>query len=326
MSSNTVSITSKEQFDGLLKTSFIVVADFWAEWCAPCKQIAPIYETLAESLSRPNLVTFVKVNNDTQTDLSKQYGITALPTFVVFRDGVEIDRVQGADQQKLKGVLKKTAMEMLKLGEGDTDSPGSKPSSGNAWRGAEIPRGCDDITDQIELKGCELLNADEDAGPVKVLFETSKPSALEGKGKATSKDWTQSGADDQLLLYIPLQSIVKLHTLQITSLPPQDDDEAPMRPGTIHLFVNRTQNLDFDEAEEADSTQTIELSPQDWNDEGTVSVSLRYVKFQKTSSLIIFVRNGDGDAETVRIDRIRLLGEAGAKRNMGKLQKIGDDE
>lgn len=99
-----------------------------------------------------------------------------------------------------------------------------------------------------------------------------------------------------------------------------------MRPGIIHLFVNRTQNLDFDEAEAAEPTQAIELSEEDWNEDGTANIGLKYVKFQKTSSLIIFVQQGDGDSETVRLDRVKLVGEAGAKREMGKLQKIGDDE
>lgn len=99
-----------------------------------------------------------------------------------------------------------------------------------------------------------------------------------------------------------------------------------MRPGNIHLYINRTHNLDFNEADDTEPTQAIEISPEDWNEEGTVSLSLRYVKFQKTSSLVIYVQQGEGDGETVRLDRVRLIGEAGAKREMGKLQKVGEDE
>jgi thioredoxin len=317
MSQKLVVISSKGQFDSLLKSSRIVVADFYADWCGPCKQIAPIYEGLAEALSRENLVTFVKVNSDNQTELSQEYSVSALPTFLVFRDGKVIDKVQGADPQKLKAVVQKLASEVDSLGESSSASDGN-------WKGAEIPRGYSDITDQIELRDLEVLNADEEAGTVRVLFDGAKPSGL-GNGKGTSKDYVQSGADDQLLLYIPFQSIVKLHTLQLTSLPPKDDEDV-MRPGNVHLYINRTHNLDFSEADDTEPTQAIEISEEDWNDEGTVTLNLRYVKFQKTSSLVIYVQQGEGDGETVRLDRVRLIGEAGAKRDMGKLQKVGEDE
>ncbi|KAM0246304.1 hypothetical protein ACHAP5_004777 [Fusarium lateritium] len=321
MSQKLVVISSKGQFDSLLKSSRIVVADFYADWCGPCKQIAPIYEGLAEALSRENLVTFVKVNSDNQTELSQEYSVSALPTFLVFRDGKVIDKVQGADPQKLKAVVQKLASEVDSLGESSSSGDGN-------WKGAEIPRGYSDITDQIELRDLEVLNADEEAGTVRILFDGAKPSGL-GNGKGTSKDYVQSGADDQLLLYIPFQSIVKLHTLQasstLTSLPPKDDEDV-MRPGNVHLYINRTHNLDFSEADDTEPTQAIEIAEEDWNNDGTVTLNLRYVKFQKTSSLVIYVQQGEGDGETVRLDRVRLIGEAGAKRDMGKLQKVGEDE
>ncbi|KAK4059308.1 hypothetical protein Trihar35433_11061 [Trichoderma harzianum] len=320
MTDSLVHVTSKAQFDDLLSSSRIVVADFYADWCAPCKQIAPLYASLAEQISRPNLLTFVKIDNDANQDLAKEYGITALPTFLLFRSGQVIHKVQGANPTELRAVIEKLASELESLAEGS----GSGSGSGGIWKGAEIPRGYSDITDQVELRGCELLNADDDAGPVKVLFESSQPSALR-EGASAAKDWVQSGSDDQLLLFIPFQSTIKLHTLQITSFPPEGNSDVS-RPGVLHLFINRTSNMDFGEAEDAEPTQAITLEPQDWNADGTANISLRFVKFQKTTTLTIFVQKGDGEAETVRIDRIKLIGEAGAKRDMGKLQKMDDEE
>lgn len=98
------------------------------------------------------------------------------------------------------------------------------------------------------------------------------------------------------------------------------------RPVVVNLFINRTSNMDFGEAEDAEPTQSITLEPEHWNSESTASISLRFVKFQKTNTLTIFVQQGDGEADAVRIDRIKLIGEAGAKRDMGKLQKVDDDE
>ncbi|PHH89842.1 hypothetical protein CDD83_5138 [Cordyceps sp. RAO-2017] len=317
MSGSPVIISSKEQFTTILKSSKIVVADFFADWCGPCKQIAPLYETLSKSLSRPNLVTFVKIDNDKNEDLAREYSISALPTFLLFRDGIVTNKVQGANPTELKEVVQKLVSDVESLGEGSG-------SGGDGWRGAEIPRGYSDITEQVEVRGCELLNADEEAGPVKVLFEGSKPSALD-RAKSSGNDWVQSGADDQLLLFIPFQSSIKLHTLQLTSLPPEGQTDVS-RPEVIRLYINRPQNMDFSEADDSEPTQEITLTADDWNADGTANVGLRYVKFQKTTTLIVYVQKGGDGAETVRIDRLKLLGEAGAKREMGKLQKVGADE
>ncbi|KAL0781718.1 hypothetical protein CaCOL14_003053 [Colletotrichum acutatum] len=320
---STVHIKSAAEFQKLLSSSRIVVADFYADWCGPCKAIAPLYEQLSSSLSRKNVVTFVKIDVESQKEIASAYSVTSLPTFMIFREGKTIEKVQGADPRKLQEVVKRLAKEVSEGASGSGEASGS--SSGGNWRGAEFPRGYGDVTGQIEPKGCELLNADEDFGPVKVLFDPSKPSALAKKEGV--KDWVESGADDQLLLFMPFQSMIKLHTLQLTSLPPtdDDDDEAPMRPGTIHLYTNKPHNLDFGEADDTPPTQAIELTEKDWNADGTANIGLRFVKFQNINSLIIYVTKGDGDGEKVRLDRVRLIGESGEKREMGKLEKIGDE-
>jgi hypothetical protein len=165
---------------------------------------------LAEQIGRPRLLIFAKVDNDTCQDLVQEYGITVLPTFILFRKGKLMHTVQGANTAELRNVIGKIVSELELLVEG----MGGEEVPKEIWKGAEVPRGYSDITDQVELRGCELLNADDNAGPVKVLFESSKPSAL-GSGKSTATDWVQSGSDDQLLLFIPFQSQIKLHTLQV---------------------------------------------------------------------------------------------------------------
>lgn len=189
----------------------------YADWCAPCKQVAPIFEQLSQALSRPNLATFVKINTDNQKDIAKAYNVTALPTFIFFRNGKVADKVQGADAVRLQSVVQKLHDEVQNLSNsgGGGEASGSGNSSGTVnWQGAELPRGYTDITDQIELQRCELLNVDPDAGGVRVLFDRSKPSALSG-GKSAAKDWVESDTDEQLLLFTPFQSMLKLHTLQV---------------------------------------------------------------------------------------------------------------
>ena len=129
------------------------------------------------------------------------------------------------------------------------------------------------------------------------------------------------------MLFIPFQSKLKIHTLHLTSLVPSDqtNNEAPMRPKTVQLYTNRAQILGFEEAEDIEATQAVTLNPQDWDEKtGTAKIELRFVKFQNISSLVVFVVDGEGDSEAVRIDRIRIVGETGEKRELGKLEKIGD--
>ena len=76
-----------------------VVIDFFAEWCGPCKRIAPFFEQLADEYVG---VTFVKVNVDDSEDLVSQYAISAMPTFVFLKNGKVVKKVEGADMKGLE--------------------------------------------------------------------------------------------------------------------------------------------------------------------------------------------------------------------------------
>ena len=257
-----------------------------------------------------------------------------MPTFMIFKNGKAVDTIRGADPRGLTAAVKKLSAE--------ADSDGSavvggfdESSSASSWLGASLPKGYSDITDQVDVRGLDLLNADSNFGDARTLFAGGKPSELDaGKGKDTSegdgkKDWVETDTDEQLMLYIPFQATLKIHTLHITSLPPSsqaaEGGEVPMRPKTIHLYTNRAHVLGFDEAESVPATQAVTLRPQDWDARtGTAKVELRFVKFQNVSSLVVFIVDGEGSGEKVRVDRLRVIGESGEKREMGKLEKIGD--
>ena len=129
------------------------------------------------------------------------------------------------------------------------------------------------------------------------------------------------------MLYIPFQSTLKIHSIHLTSLPTNsDDDEAPSRPKMIKIYTNRPHVLGFDEADDAQATQEVTLSEKDWDSKtGTAKIDLRIVKFQNVSSLVLFVVESEGDNEKVRIDRVRIVGETGEKRD-GKIEKIASDD
>ena len=71
----------------------------------------------------------------------------------------------------------------------------------------------------------------------------------------------------------------------------------------------------------------FELSEGDWDAKtGTAKLELRFVKFQNISSLVLFIADGEGDGEKTRIDRVRLFGETGVKKDLGKLEKVGQED
>lgn len=70
-----------------------VVVDFWAEWCGPCKQLAPVFEKVADDLK--DKIDFFKVNVDNNQDLAVNNGVQSIPTLVIFKDGEEVDRIIG---------------------------------------------------------------------------------------------------------------------------------------------------------------------------------------------------------------------------------------
>ena len=78
----------------VLQSGVPVVVDFWAEWCPPCRALAPTFEALAESYG--GAVKFVKVNVDEGGAVPQRYGIRSIPTLILFQNGQEAERLVGA--------------------------------------------------------------------------------------------------------------------------------------------------------------------------------------------------------------------------------------
>jgi thioredoxin 1 len=78
----------------VLKSDVPVVVDFWAEWCPPCRALAPTFEELAERYE--GSVRFVKLNVDENTSVPQRYGIKGIPTLIFFDGGREAERIVGA--------------------------------------------------------------------------------------------------------------------------------------------------------------------------------------------------------------------------------------
>ena len=91
---------SDATFDAeVLKAQEAVVVDFWAEWCGPCKAIAPLLDEIASEL--PAKVKIVKVNVDQEGELAQKYGIYNIPTLLFFKGGEVREQVVGTAAKKV---------------------------------------------------------------------------------------------------------------------------------------------------------------------------------------------------------------------------------
>ena len=90
----TVKVTDESFEQDVLKSTKPVLVDFWAEWCGPCRQIAPSLDQIAEELS--DQVTVAKVNIEESPTTPSRYGVRGIPTMMLFKDGQMTSRKVGA--------------------------------------------------------------------------------------------------------------------------------------------------------------------------------------------------------------------------------------
>lgn len=100
-------ISSYDQFKQVTGGDKVVVIDFWATWCGPCKMIGPIFEKISETPAGEK-IGFYKVDVDEQSQISSEVGIRAMPSFVFFKNGEKVETVVGADPSKLQVCIQST--------------------------------------------------------------------------------------------------------------------------------------------------------------------------------------------------------------------------
>lgn len=157
--------------------SRLIVMDFFATWCGPCRTIAPFFETLS---SKHSAALFLKIDVDKAQECAAQMRVRAMPTFVCWRSGRELERLEGANTRALEAMVEKH------LESGASDATGDSKSSS--------------LNSQIRKAGSECLNQDDDH-PFQNIWDDDAR-------------FLQSDCDEQLLLTLEFQQPARIASLQ----------------------------------------------------------------------------------------------------------------
>ncbi|XP_035377057.1 thioredoxin-like protein 1 [Electrophorus electricus] len=275
-------IASDSEFQPELSSagSRLAVVKFTMAGCRPCVRIAPAFSALS---SRYPQVVFLEVDVHVCQGTAAANNISATPTFLFFRNKVRVDQYQGADAAGLEDKIKQHV----------ENDPGSGEDS-------DIPKGYMDLMPFVNKAGCECLNESDDCGFDNCLSKDSS--------------YLESDCDEQLLITVSFSQPVKLFSMKLQAA------DLPQAPRCVKIFINLPRSMDFDDAEHSEATQMLELSEEDYKDDGLVS--LRYVKFQNVNSVTLFIKSNLGDEETTKVNHLTFIGTPVQATNMNDFKRV----
>ncbi|XP_066253640.1 thioredoxin-like protein 1 [Euwallacea similis] len=198
----------------------LVVVDFTASWCGACQRMAPVFQQY--SIKYPKAV-FLKVDVDQCQETATAQGVSAMPTFIFYRNKTKIERLQGADPTGLESKIR----QFYGSEEGDD---------------GEGIAGHMDLSPFIMKPQCECLN-ESDEHPLS--------HALTSSG-----GYLESNCDEQLIISITFNQSVKIHSIKMKA--PSDKG-----PKNVRIFINQTRTFDFDLANSYTSVHDLELTSED---------------------------------------------------------------
>jgi len=257
----------------------VIVVDYFATWCGPCVRIAPTFSQLAAKFKES---VFLKVDVDKCKDTAELQGISAMPTFHVYKSSAKLEELRGADPAALEKMVEKHCT----------------GASGGADQGG-APGGFMDLNTFLDMSKSECLNESDDHPFLGALKE--------------DEGFLESDCDEQLLITLAFNQPVRIHSLALRG---PSDGRAPK---TVKLFINQTA-IDFDSAERGVGLQEFTLTKDD-NAEGAL-IPLKYVKFQNVVSLTVYIHDNHAGDEVTVVNYISAIGQPRDKTEMKDFKRV----
>lgn len=291
-------VHSDEEYPPLVQAAGdkLVVVDFSAAWCGPCQRVWPLYQALSDKY--PDVV-FIKVDVDACQVVAGSYGVRAMPTFMLLRNGTKLDMFPGADMARLETLIQQHSSSAS--GSSSAPASGSASASGAAASAEpETVPGQKNLLEFLDKKQLECLNQSRTHTLLSCI---------------TQSGHLESDCDAQLILSLSFLQPVKLHSIRLSS------NNLAQAPKTIKIFANRISTPDFDEAEGLEALQTLTLTKEDLEGEGR-PIALKYVKLQNVSSLTLFVCENQGEEDVTQISSLSLFGSPRDATNMAEFKRV----
>jgi thioredoxin len=289
-------VRSLSQFNKL-KTGSLLIIDFYATWCGPCKVISPVFEKLAKQYESSTSITFAKCDVDKAKDVAQTCGITAMPTFQFFKGGNKVDEVKGADVNQLQTKIGYYTSAAMK--EGPTQTSKASASTGTT-------SGPVSLRSLIDTNTSRLLNASNLSS---VRNIASPPPAGYAFASATG--------GSQCLIHLSFTQAVTPSQIKIVVA----TDSLPNGPSRIQVAANvpvrvtkspegiETNDLAMDSLAKAENTQAFNIYSDEYTN-GTTELKLKASKFKAVKSLTIRIdANMSGEEKTItKVKEMDIIG------------------